>query len=46
MSGIKILAVDDSVMMCKIVTNALSADPSIDVVDTVPNGKLAFIKWK
>ena len=46
MSGIKVLVVDDSVVVRKIVTDALNADPSIDVVGTAPNGKLALIKWK
>lgn len=46
MSGIKVLVVDDSVVVRKIVTDALNADPSLEVVGTAPNGKLALMKWK
>ncbi|MCI6584904.1 MAG: chemotaxis response regulator protein-glutamate methylesterase [Mobiluncus porci] len=46
MAGIKVLVVDDSVVVRKIVTDALNADPSIEVVGTAPNGKLALMKWK
>ena len=46
MSGIKVLVVDDSVVVRKIVTDALNADPNLEVVGTAPNGKLALMKWK
>lgn len=46
MAGIRVLCVDDSVVVRKIVTDALNADPNIEVVGTAPNGKLALTKWK
>ena len=46
MSGIKVLVVDDSVVVRKIVTDALNADPNLEVVGTAPNGKLSLMKWK
>jgi two-component system, chemotaxis family, protein-glutamate methylesterase/glutaminase len=41
---IKVMVVDDSVVVRKIVTDVLSADPMIQVVGTAPNGRLAVTK--
>jgi two-component system chemotaxis response regulator CheB len=41
---IRVLVVDDSVVVRKIVTDVLSSDPSIEVVGTAVNGKLALGK--
>jgi two-component system chemotaxis response regulator CheB len=41
---IKVMVVDDSVVVRKIVTDVLSADPAIDVVGTAVNGKTALAK--
>ncbi|MGY1652290.1 protein-glutamate methylesterase/protein-glutamine glutaminase [Geodermatophilus sp. SYSU D01119] len=41
MDPIRVLVVDDSVVVRKIVTDVLSSDPSIEVVGTAVNGKLA-----
>jgi two-component system, chemotaxis family, protein-glutamate methylesterase/glutaminase len=41
---IKVLVVDDSVVVRKIVTDVLSEDPMISVVGTAPNGRLAVAK--
>jgi two-component system, chemotaxis family, protein-glutamate methylesterase/glutaminase len=41
---IKVMVVDDSVVVRKIVTDVLSADPMIQVVGTAPNGRLAVAK--
>src|SRR4051794_40358405 len=38
------MVVDDSVVVRKIVTDVLSADPMITVVGTAPNGRLAVTK--
>src|SRR3954465_11194913 len=38
------MVVDDSVVVRKIVTDVLSADPMIQVVGTAPNGRLAVAK--
>src|SRR3954465_8811722 len=38
------MVVDDSVVVRKIVTDVLSADPMIQVVGTAPNGRLAVTK--
>lgn len=46
MSGIRVLVVDDSVVVRKIVTDALNADPSLEVVGTAANGKLSLAKYK
>ncbi|RBY92204.1 chemotaxis response regulator protein-glutamate methylesterase [Blastococcus sp. TBT05-19] len=44
MNPIKVMVVDDSVVVRKIVTDVLSADPDIDVVGTAVNGKVALGK--
>ncbi|MFQ1004066.1 protein-glutamate methylesterase/protein-glutamine glutaminase [Modestobacter sp. SSW1-42] len=44
MEQIKVMVVDDSVVVRKIVTDVLSADPMINVVGTAPNGRLAVAK--
>jgi two-component system, chemotaxis family, protein-glutamate methylesterase/glutaminase len=45
MSGkIKVLVVDDSVLVRKIITDALQRDPDIEVVGTANNGKTAVFK--
>src|SRR6185437_4795623 len=41
---IKVMVVDDSVVVRKIVTDVLSADPAISVVGTAVNGKVALAK--
>jgi two-component system, chemotaxis family, protein-glutamate methylesterase/glutaminase len=41
---IRVMVVDDSVVVRKIVTDVLSADPGIDVVGTAVNGKAALAK--
>jgi two-component system chemotaxis response regulator CheB len=41
---IRVMVVDDSVVVRKIVTDVLSADPDIDVVGTAVNGKIALGK--
>ena len=44
MDPIRVMVVDDSVVVRKIVTDVLSADPDIDVVGTAVNGKDALAK--
>ncbi|MCZ2858892.1 protein-glutamate methylesterase/protein-glutamine glutaminase [Blastococcus sp. VKM Ac-2987] len=44
MNPIKVMVVDDSVVVRKIVTDVLSADPGIEVVGTAVNGKVAVGK--
>ncbi|WP_369140117.1 protein-glutamate methylesterase/protein-glutamine glutaminase [Modestobacter versicolor] len=44
MEQIRVMVVDDSVVVRKIVTDVLSADPMITVVGTAPNGRLAVSK--
>jgi two-component system chemotaxis response regulator CheB len=44
MRNIKVLVVDDSVVVRKIVTDSISADPEIDVVGVAANGKIALAK--
>jgi len=41
---IRVMVVDDSVVVRKIVTDVLSGDPDIEVVGTAVNGKLALAK--
>jgi two-component system chemotaxis response regulator CheB len=41
---IRVMVVDDSVVVRKIVTDVLSDDPAIDVVGTAVNGKVALAK--
>ena len=44
MNPIRVMVVDDSVVVRKIVTDVLSADPDIEVVGTAVNGKVAVAK--
>ena len=44
MNPIRVMVVDDSVVVRKIVTDVLSADPDIEVVGTAVNGKVALAK--
>src|SRR4051794_22422608 len=44
MMPIRVLVVDDSVVVRRIVSDVLSADPRIDVVGWAPNGHLAQAK--
>lgn len=44
MSKIRVLVVDDAVVIRKILTDVLSEDPQIEVVGTAPNGKIALQK--
>ncbi|QDB78192.1 chemotaxis-specific protein-glutamate methyltransferase CheB [Georgenia wutianyii] len=41
---VRVLVVDDSVVVRRLVTHALAADPGIDVVGTAANGRLALAK--
>lgn len=40
----RVLVVDDAVVVRKIVTDALAADPTLEVVGTAPNGRIALSK--
>ena len=42
MKPIRVLVVDDSAVVRRVVTQALSADPEIEVVGTAANGRLAL----
>ncbi len=44
MDPIRVMVVDDSVVVRKIVTDVLSADPAIEVVGTAVNGRIAVAK--
>ncbi|MGY1601495.1 protein-glutamate methylesterase/protein-glutamine glutaminase [Geodermatophilus sp. SYSU D00815] len=44
MDPIRVMVVDDSVVVRKIVTDVLSEDPSIEVVGTAVNGRVALAK--
>ena len=44
MSRIRVLVVDDSVVVRRLVSDVLSGEPAIEVVGTAPNGKLALTK--
>ncbi len=44
MRKIRVLVVDDSVVVRKIVTESLTVDPEIDVVGIAANGKIALAK--
>ncbi|MDO8106097.1 chemotaxis-specific protein-glutamate methyltransferase CheB [Isoptericola sp. b441] len=44
MSRITVLVVDDSVVVRRLVTDALSSDPAIDVVGVAANGQIALSK--
>src|SRR5215212_6911880 len=43
-SRIRVLVVDDSVVVRRLVSDVLSGEPAIEVVGTAPNGKLALTK--
>ncbi|WP_052668794.1 protein-glutamate methylesterase/protein-glutamine glutaminase [Nitriliruptor alkaliphilus] len=44
MTRVRVLVVDDAVVVRKIVTDALAQDPDIEVVGTAPNGRIALAK--
>ena len=44
MSRIRVLVVDDSVVVRRLVSDALSRDPAVVVVGTAANGRLALAK--
>ena len=44
MHKIRILIVDDAVVVRRIVSHALSEDPALEVVGTAPNGRIALAK--
>ena len=44
MRKIKVLVVDDAVVVRKIVTDTLSGDPDLEVVATAANGRIALQK--
>jgi two-component system chemotaxis response regulator CheB len=44
MGKIRVLVVDDSVVIRKVVSEELSADPDIEVCATAPNGKIGLAK--
>ncbi|MHB1065651.1 MAG: protein-glutamate methylesterase/protein-glutamine glutaminase [Georgenia sp.] len=44
MSAIRVLVVDDSVVVRRLVTQALGQDPQIEVVGTAANGRIALTK--
>lgn len=41
---IRVLVVDDAVVMRRLISEALSKDPAIEVVGTAPNGRIALAK--
>ncbi len=44
MSKVRVLVVDDSVVVRKLITDSLAADPDIEVVGTAANGRIALAK--
>jgi two-component system, chemotaxis family, protein-glutamate methylesterase/glutaminase len=44
MSKVRILVVDGSVVVRRLLTNVLSSDPSLEVVGSAPNGRIAMAK--
>lgn len=44
MAKIRVLIVDDSVVIRRLVTDCLAADPDIEVVGTAPDGQIALAK--
>jgi len=44
MTKIRVMVVDDSVVVRRLVSDALSGDPRIDVVATAANGRVALAK--
>ena len=43
-SRIRVLVVDDSVVIRRLVTHALEADPSLEVVGSAPNGAIGLAR--
>ena len=41
---IRVLVVDDSVVVRRLVSDALAADPAVEVVGTAANGRVAIAK--
>ena len=46
MPSIRVLVVDDAVVIRRILTDILAEDPDIEVVGTAPNGRIAMAKVK
>jgi two-component system chemotaxis response regulator CheB len=44
MSKVRVLVVDNSVVVRRLLTNVLSSDPSLEVVGSAPNGRIAMAK--
>ena len=44
MRKIRVLIVDDSVVIRRLLTDILSQDPEIEVAGTAPNGRIALAK--
>jgi two-component system, chemotaxis family, protein-glutamate methylesterase/glutaminase len=44
MNKIRILVVDDSVVMRRLITDALAIDPELEIVGTAPNGRIGLQK--
>ena len=44
MARIRVLVVDDSVVVRKLVTDVINADPGLEVAATAPNGRIALSK--
>lgn len=44
MGKIRVMIVDDAVVVRRLITDAISADPEIEVVGTAPNGRIALQK--
>jgi len=44
MRRIRVLIVDDSTVIRRLLTDSLSSDPEIEIVGTAPNGKIALAK--
>ena len=44
MRRIRVLIVDDSVVIRRLLTDILAQDPEIEVIGTAPNGRIALAK--
>src|SRR5262245_27779521 len=44
MRKIRVLIVDDSTVIRRLLTDALAADPAIEVIGSAPNGRIALSK--
>src|SRR2546423_1111530 len=44
MTKTRVLIVDDAVVVRRLLTDALSSDPALEVVGTAPNGSIALAK--